>query len=351
MATPALRAGAPRLHQRARRGHAMSLEARGRAEEAVQELERAAQTVKGLDWDEWAAVQECLCRCHRRRGDLVEAVAVADRALACLHLEERPATDAAIRIGVHLLEAHRSLGDAFTARRLAGRLVRTVESGAGAGAGAGARARARLTVYAHAAAVFEEHGDHATAVTLAERAMAAAAEQETGRADALDAVERAGLLTLLGRPGAERARLLLCARERELARAGDRPRALGVCVAERARIELAMGCPAEAVAQARRAHTLLAGPPSRAAARALAVLGHGLVQLDRLPAAIETLTRGAECLEHAGYVRQAARAWYDVAEAIGRTGGGHRRRALAYRHALALIGLAAEPALPNPPPR
>jgi tetratricopeptide (TPR) repeat protein len=322
----------PELQREARRGLAMSLAACGRIDEAINDLQAAANTVYGIAWDEWARLQACLCRCHRRHGNVDEAIELAEQAATTLQAEAAQNTDAWIHVGLVLLEAYGSRGDVFTTRRLANRLVRAADDGVDT--------QRRTKVYLHAACTADLLGDHAAAANVAEQALAALSDQ--GDADDAGVLDHARLLLLRGRPtDVEQARLLFKAHQRVLSRTRSSGPTPSACLAELARAELAANHPRVAAAHARHAIELLGEANSEAMTQSLAVLGHALIHLGEHKDAIDTLEHCAICMERIGQHYQAARVWYDVAELLRNTGADGRQESVAYHHALRLIGLTA----------
>jgi tetratricopeptide (TPR) repeat protein len=320
------------VHREARRGRALSLEACGRIDEAIDELQIAATMAYGVAWDEWASLQACLCSCRRRGGDVNEAIELAEQAAATLKAEAARDTDAWIHVGVALLDAYGSRGDVFTARRLADRLVRAADEGGST--------QQQTKAYLQAACTVDLLGDRAAAARIAEQVLVAIKEYDDNRGDGAGVLDYARLLLLRGRPtDVDQAHALLKARLRTLSRGMSSGPALAACMAELARAELAANHPHEAVDHARHATELLGDSDNDAMTEALIVLGHALIHLCRYKDSVETLQRGAICMERIGQRYQAARVWYDVAELLGITGADGQRA--AYDRALRLIGLTA----------
>jgi tetratricopeptide (TPR) repeat protein len=114
------------------------------------------------------------------------------------------------------------------------------------------------------------------------------------------------------------------------------------CLTELARAETTLGRPSDAVELAQEALAVLGDSPRRATAWALTVLGEAQVRLGRKAAAIDALTRAATHLEEMDISRDAAQAWFDLAELLGETGAGaetEESRLAAYRRALTCVGL------------
>jgi tetratricopeptide (TPR) repeat protein len=321
----------PHLHREIQRGHALALEAADRLDEAIAELMEIGVASRGVDWDEWATVQIALCRCHRKRDDLAACVATGEEALTALQAAGEGSADAAIRVGVALLDAYLEGGDVLATRQLAARLVRAADEGGSP--------KVRIAAYRQAAIAAEVQGDYDTGVRLAERALTVLSEDEDFRAIGWLRVAYASLLLRARPESADQARTLLLAHEREMAVTASKDGDLAECIIELARAEIALGRAEEAVNQARRAIDILGPVPGRASAQALTVLGEALVRLGQHEEAITALTQGAEYLETAGLPREAAQAWFDVAELLRHIGSSERRQAHTYRRALTTIGL------------
>jgi tetratricopeptide (TPR) repeat protein len=321
----------PQLHREIQRGHALALEASGRLDEAIAELQQIAVSARGVDWDEWATVQIALCRCHRKKDDLAACVATGEEALTALQAAGEGSADASIRVGVALLDAYLEGGDVLATRQLAGRLVRAADEGG--------TPKVRIAAYRQAAIAAEVQGDYDTGVRLAERALTVLSEDDEFRAIGWLRVAYASLLLRARPDSADQARTLLLAHEREMAVTTSNDGDLAECVIELARAEIVLGRPGDAVKQAQRAIEILGPTPGRASAQALAVLGEALVRLGRHEEALTALKQGAEYLEIAGLPREAAQAWFDVAELLRHIGSSERQQAHTYRRALTTIGL------------
>ncbi|WP_067825068.1 tetratricopeptide repeat protein [Actinomadura kijaniata] len=319
------------LHQ-ARWGHALALEATGDLEHAIEELRAlTAEASAEADLDHWARVHVALSRCLRERGDISAGVAVADDALRHLVATGADSTDAAVHLGAALLAAFIERGDLVRARQLAAQLVERADRVGGP--------RARMAAYREAAYVAEVRGEYEEGVTLAERALALAGEDDDPRALARLRVTYAGLL-LRARPDrAGQAHELLTQVRAEIGASAAGETDVARCLTELARAETALGRPAEAVALADQALDLLGEAPRRATAAALTVLGEARVRQGRREEAVTSLTRAATCLEEMESSREAAQAWFDLAELLAETDVADEPRMAAYRRALTCAGV------------
>ncbi|WP_030145126.1 helix-turn-helix domain-containing protein [Spirillospora albida] len=319
------------LHQ-ARWGHALALEAAGELEAAIAGLRELTDEASAeSDLDHWAGVHVALARCLRERGDISAGVETAENALRHLTATGADATGAAVRLGAALLAAFIERGDLVRAGQLAGQLVERAERIGAPGV--------RMTAYWEAAYVAEVRGEYEEGVLLAERALMLAGDGDDPRDLNRLRVTYAGLL-LRARPGqAARARDLLTRVRAEINAGAAAEIDVAWCLTELARAETVLGRPAEAVALAEEALELLGDAPRRAAAGALTVLGEACVRLGRRERAVEVLTRAATCLEEMESSREAAQAWFDLAEILGEAGLDEEPRMAAYRRALTCVGV------------
>ncbi|MBO2446281.1 tetratricopeptide repeat protein [Actinomadura barringtoniae] len=324
------------LHQ-ARWGHALALEAAGELEEAIAGLrDLTAEASADGDLDHWSKVHVALSRCLRERGDISASVQVAEEALRHLIAIGADSTDAAVHLGAALLAAFIERGDLVRARQLADQLIERSERIGSP--------RARMAAYWEAAYVAEVRGEYEEGVTLAERALALAGEEAVGPATDPRNVHRlriayAGLL-LRARPDqASQARELLGRVRDEINTSAAGEIDVAWCLTELARAETAVGRPGEAVDLAEAALDLLGDSPRRATASALTVLGEACVRLGRRDRAVDVLTRAATHLEDMESTREAAQAWFDLAELLAETGAAEEPRLAAYRRALTCAGV------------
>ncbi|MCD0451052.1 tetratricopeptide repeat protein [Actinocorallia sp. API 0066] len=321
----------PDMLKQARWGHALALEASGALEEAIEALREIASGASlEYDRDHWTRAHVALSRCLRERGDTSAGVLVAEDALRRLAIAGGELTDAAVHLGATLLGCCIERGDLVRAGQLADDLVGRAEKIG--------TVQARIAAYWEAAYVAEMRGEYERGVSLAERALSLLGEAEDPRNLARLKLAYASLL-LRARPSeAGRAKQVLVQ-----ARAGIEGSAAGEvdtawCLTELARAETMLGKPAEAIELAGQALNLLGEEPRRSSAWALTVLGEAHVRLGRRNEAVAFLTRAATCLEEMESTRDAAQAWFDLAELMGETGEETQRRD-AYRRALACVGL------------
>ncbi|MCW2945381.1 MAG: helix-turn-helix domain protein [Actinoallomurus sp.] len=321
----------PTVMHEARWGYALALEATGALEEAIGELERAAETISPLtDPDRWAELHTALSRCHWERGDLAESIRLGEGALEQLTQTGGAWTETMVLLGATVLAAYEQRGDLAYAQRLAAVLTAHAE--------AIGSPRALMAAHWNAAWVADLRGDAHEALKLSERAMALLGEDDDSRN--LGRLRMAyGHFLLRAHPDqAERARDVLRHSEREMESSAASTVDTAWCLIYQARAEMALGRPVEAAGMARRATDLLTGTAGLAIAEAYTVLGEACVRLDRREEAVAALSQAVEYLEKMQAHRPAARAWFDLAELFGAAGQADGQKA-AFQRALSCMGL------------
>lgn len=326
-------AALPDLMHQARWGYALALEAAGELEGAIAELRQlSAATSSEADRDHWARLHVALSRCLRERGDLSASVQAAEEALAKLAVVGGETTEAAVHLGATLLSAFIERGDLVRAYQLAGRLIERAEQIGSP--------KAKMAAYWEAAYVAEIRGEYDEGLTLAERALSLAGEESDPRNLSRLRLAYAGLL-LWARPGeADRARDMLLQVRTQLSESSAGEIDIATYLTALARAEMTLGRLDEAVRLAEEAIDLLGDAPRRATAWALTVMGEAQLRQGRHDAAVTALTRAATNLEGMGSSRDAAQAWFDLAELLHEAAPADTERSLtAYRRALVCVGL------------
>lgn len=327
---PAL-ADLPALAHEARWGHALALEATGSLEEAIVELERAAElTSAQADPDHWAELHTALSRCLRERGDLAASIRAGEEALERLTEGGGQWSDSMVMLGATVLAAYYFRGDLAYANQLAQALIERAE--------AIGTPRALMAAYWNAGLVAEQRGEFDAALRLAERAIALLGEENDPRN--LSRLRTAyALFLLIARPqDAERAREVLLKAERELESSSASTVDMAWCLTIQARAELALGRPVEAAAFATRATDLLKDTAGHAIAQAYTVLGEAYEGLGQREEAVNALSQAVDYLEKMEAHRPAARTWFDLAELLGAAGQPDGQKA-AFQRALSCMDL------------
>lgn len=330
LAHPAL-ADLPALAHEARWGHALALEATGDLDEAIVELNRAAElTSPQADSDRWAELHIALSRCHRERGDLVSSITVGETALDRLIETNGQWTDSMVMLGATVLAAYDVRGDLAYANQFAQMLINRAE-------GIGSP-RALMAAYWNAAFVAESRGEFEGALKLAERAMALLGEEDDPRNLSRLRNAYAQFLLTAHPERAEEAKEVLLRAERELGASSASTVDMGLCLTTQARAELALDRPLEAAALARRATDLLQHTKGIVMAKAYTVLGEACERLGRREEAVAALSQAVEFLEKMEAHRPAARTWFDLAELLGAAGRPDGQKA-AFQRALSCMNL------------
>jgi tetratricopeptide (TPR) repeat protein len=188
---------------------ARALENLGRLDDAIHVLEQLRTDVNIPNPLEIAIA---LSRCYRESGDLSRAVDVGERALQLADELGLRGTDDAIRLTVTLAAAYFERGDTAHAHHLCQTAVELSE--------AAASPSARAAAYWNASAIASERGQLATAVGLAERALALLGETTDERNLSRLRLELGLLLLRADPPDVERAESTLLRAQAKLATVG-----------------------------------------------------------------------------------------------------------------------------------
>ena len=185
------------MRERAKLLHARSLEASGREDDAIIELETLLEddAVSGLTRIKAGIA---LSRIHRETGDLGRAITCGEEVLSQLRAAGLDASDEAVQLSVTVAAAYFERGDTAHAVRLCSKAItqaETLES-----------PRARASAYWNASVMQANRGDIAAAVPLAERALALLSEGQDARNLARLRTEVGRLQLELDPPAVEEAR-------------------------------------------------------------------------------------------------------------------------------------------------
>lgn len=311
-------------------GHARSLEALGRLEDAIVLFERLRGRLEARE-ARWAEVMVALCRCYREVGDLARAVDVGEAATETLAALGLLATDSGIRLTVTLVAAYHERGDVIRAAQLAGEAVdraERVESRPG-------RAVARW----NASLVLARRGQLTDAIRLADEALALLGEGDDTRNVARLRIAYASLLNRLDPPDTDRSLALLARARASLADCDGSTVDVAYSSVEVARAELARGDIAAASAAVDEALELLGEQPRPETAAALALRGRIAAVRGDEAAAQQDCRHAARLLASLGGSRGAAVLWTELAELLDEAGdlAGSRD---AYRAAAACLGVS-----------
>jgi tetratricopeptide (TPR) repeat protein len=330
---PGLNAGRAELVERSRWGSVRALEAEGRLEDALGELEHLREDIEP-DHPLWLQAAVTAARCSAELGDLHRAVDVAETALADARLQGLEGTSEHAELVSTLIGCYERRGDAARAAQLAEDLLKAADQLGSA--------KARAAAYWNASLLAQRRGHLEKAVRWAERAVTLLADQDNERNLSRARVAFAWVLLRAQPPDVSRAVTLLRDAAVSLAdhgTASDRAYAH----TELSRALLMLGDPEAALAEATEAAALLSvghrveSVTARlAAADAWAVTGEGDLARDHVGDAVEALAGLPPS-------RVTALAWRHAADVLRRLGD-EQTALVCLERALDQAGITAEPA-------
>ncbi|NYE35882.1 tetratricopeptide (TPR) repeat protein [Nocardioides cavernae] len=321
------------MRDRARLLRARALEATSREDDAVLELESLIDD----DTDGLTKIKAgiALSRIYRETGDLNRAIECGQRVLT--HVEDAglDACDEAVQLAVTLAAAYFERGDTGHAVRMCRKAIDRAETLG--------TSRARASAYWNASAMQARRGDVASAVPLAERALALLGEGQDARNLALLRGEVGRLQLELDPPALDDARQNLeqAAAEMEWSPSTSSDRAqvlLGL-----ARASFLSGDVAASRDLVAEVHTVANGHLPLAEAEAWALLGSTYVAEGDSAEASSCFQRAVHTLSAIGADRVAAQLWFELADLLQGVGM-TEAAADAYRRAAASTGLRARAA-------
>ena len=319
------------MRDRARLLHARALEAAQREDDAILELEDliADERANGLVRIKAGIA---LSRIYRETGDLGRAIECGQRVMTYVEEAGLGACDEAVQLAVTLAAAHFEHGDTGHAVRLCRKAIERAESLGSP--------RARASAYWNASAMQARRGDVATAVPLAERALALLGEGQDSRNLALLRGEVGRLQLELDPPALDDARQNLAQAAAEMewsaSTSSDRAQVL-LGLARAAFLSGDVAGSRELVAEV---HAVGNGHLPLAEAEAWALLGSTHVSEGEPAEATSCFQRAVLTLSAIGADRVAAQLWFELADlllSVGQT----EAAADAYRRAAASTGLRA----------
>lgn len=307
--------------------HALSLEALGRLDEAVDLLESLTTYPDGSP-DLQAAI--ALSRCYREAGDLTHAIDVAERAGEHARQTGLRGTDDDIRLAVTLIAAFLERGDLAHAGHLCREAIARAEQNASPAA--------RAAAYWNASILASKRARPTEAANLADRALALMAEGEDDR-------NLARLRSLLGllsmrqdEPDLEAAQRHL---DRALADLRDRDGShvdIARCELGLAQVLLLAGDNHAAIERASATLETVARIAPFVAANAEVLIGRARFAQQDLAAARHHFGRAVALLTGSQSDRDAGQLWYELGELLEAAGDDTGARD-AYRSAAATAGM------------
>lgn len=319
------------MRDRARLLQARAMEATGREDDAVIELESLVED-SAADGLTRIKAGIALSRIYRETGDLGRAIECGQRVMAHVDESGLGACDEAVQLAVTLAAAHFERGDTGHAVRMCRKAIAQAETLG--------TPKARASAYWNASAMQARRGDVAAAVPLAERALALLGEGKDARNLALLRGEVGRLQLELDPPALEEARHNLEQAVAEMdwspSTASDRAQVL-LGLARAAYLSGDLPACRDLVTQV---HDVAAGHLPLAEAEAWALQGSTYASDGDSAEASRCFQRAVHTLSAIGADRAAAQLWFELADLL--TGVGLTDDASdAYRRAAASTGLRA----------
>jgi tetratricopeptide (TPR) repeat protein len=308
--------------------HARSLESLGRLDDAITELEGLLQA--GPDGRQWVTATIALSRCLRESGDLNRAVEVGEAALARFAAAGLEGSDEVVQLAVTVAFAHFVRGDTSQA-------VRICREALGRADALGS-AVARGSAYWNASIFESERGATASAITLAERALALLGEGSDARNLARLRLQLGIMLLRLDPPAGDEAHRHLTQARADLQSSSASPVDLARCDVALARALLIAGDTEGAERAATEARTTGAQIAPTVAADALAVLGQLAARGGDHAQARDLYHTAVAQMTSVGADRDAAQLWLELGALFEESGDPDAARD-AYLRAAVSTGL------------
>ncbi len=316
------------LRDRARFLHARALEATGRLEQAIVDLEQVR--CAGSADLQWVRSRLALSRCYRETGDLTRAVECGRPALQLLEDAGLAHCDEAIQLVVTVAAAYYERGDTGEAKRLCQRAVERAEQ-------AGSPT-AKASAYWNASMIESKQGSIGTAVSLAERALALLGEGNDVRNLARLRSELGTMQLMSDDTDLDEAARTLdrAAEEMRLSSAG--PVEIALNELSRCKVLLLRGQPHQVHLMVERVFDTIGDVAPIVAADAHVVSGRAHAAQGDLAEAHAAFRRAVRMLSAIGSDRAAAELWFELGALWESVGDAEASRD-AYRSAAASTGL------------
>jgi len=316
------------LTDRARFVHARALEALGRLDNAILELEAlVASTTSGLVQ---VRAGIALCRCFRDSGDLTKAIEAGENILGHLAGTPLEPTDEAVQLAVTLAAAYFERGDSGHAVRVC-RTALTKAEALGS-------STARASAYWNASMMEAERGAIIDAVPLAERALALLGEGQDVRNLARLRTELGTMLLRLDPPQVADAQRNLEKAAEELAWSSASPVDVARNDLALARALFLTGDVDAAEALSAQVRSAIGDQAPLVAADAIVLQGQVVAAQGDPSAAAHLFQQAVHALTGVGADRAAAQLWFELADLLEDVGMLDASRD-AYRSAAAAAGV------------
>lgn len=324
------------LHERARFVYARALEALGRSDDAIVELE---ELIGGPVSDLMRIkVGIALSRVYRETGDLGRAIDIGERILPDLDKTGLDSCDEAVQLAVTVAAAYFERGDSGHALRMCRAAIASAE--------ALGSPTARAAAYWNASAIQAQRGQFRDAVPLAERALALLSEGQDARNLARLRAELGRLQLTLDPPAVDEA-------ERNLEQAAEGMAWSSAAPVDRAWTHLGLAraryLNGDLVGSRQLTTTVLfvsEGSAPLAEAEAKALEGQTYAAEGDMAKAAEAYQRAVHLLSGIGADKGAAQLWFDLAGLMDEVGLVDAARD-AYKRAAASTGLRARSTMPK----
>ena len=320
------------LAERARLLHARALEALGRLDDAILELE----ALIGHTASDLLRVRAgiALSRAYRESGDLTKAIDAGEGIVARLVGTPLEQTDESVQLAVTIAAAYFERGDAGHAVRVCRTAVAKAE--------ALGSATARASAYWNASVMEANRGAVGDAVALAKRALALLGEGRDARNLARLRTQVGTMQLRLDPPEVAEAERNLERAAEDLAWSSASPVDVAHNDLARARARFLRG---ELEAAAELSHQVLAAIGEQAPlvrGEALSLAGQVLMAQGEVTRAVSYFQQAVVAMTGAGADRSAAQQWFEVADLLDSVGRTDAARD-AYRNAAASAGVRARP--------
>ncbi len=325
------------LRNRAQYLHGRAMEAQGRLDEAILDLERVQ--CAGVADLQYVAARLALSRCYRLTGDLGRAVECGRPALDLLEAAGLSHSDEAIQLVVTVAAAYFERGDAREAKRLCQRAVDRAEQ-------AGSP-MAKASAYWNASMVEFRQGSLTAAVTLAERALALLGEGNDARNLARLRSELGTMQLMSDETDLDEVEVTLRRAAEELVSSSAGPAEVALNELSLGKLLLLRGEPAQVRAITARVLDTVGEVAPLVAADAHVLTGRAHAAEADLAEAQRAFRRAVHTLSAIGADREAAALWFELGALWESVGDAEASRD-AYRSAAASTGLQVRFRTPVP---
>lgn len=322
---------------------------RGQAQEASGDLTAAIKTFEDLvvvSTDALLSIRTLLAlsRCYREEGDLARACEIGDRAATLVGAADLEGSAEGIQLAVTVAAAHFERGDVNHALRMCERAVERAESLESP--------LARASAYWNSSTIYQQQGNVADALPLAQKAVVLLEQTHDARNMARLRTQLGVLQLSMDPPEVEGAELNFEQARGEMEHNDASPSDRGRNDLGRAQCRLLVGDVEEAERLAEDCFELVRETNLMLSAKALSVLGQVAATRGEVDTAVARFRRALVVLDGIGAERGAAQLWFELADLL-REHGAIDDAIEAFRKAGASSGLttSARAVARTSPPR